>query len=312
MAKYLSLDECPTGGRVELFYTINSKDSFLESERPLLVKTGKITPKVKVFIDSSGSMNDIESDIENKVNNTLIVKPLIFRYNDERWINWLRSSLSEEESLALIFIDESSPYLHPNNWTTDLAEFLVSWNSSPKSYAHVFVINDEVELSSLLIQQVSSAFESLKETGYSFSINNPSSIAFSPGRQVRKGTFVVNLSTANGKAEVKINSPIDNFLKTIKGGYQIEVFSCPSFNVDTMIEMKVADIEIPEWMFRGPVITAKSNKEINVKFNCGEGCPLSAFEIESRYPPGWECFPYADAIEAIEKTNNSLAQILRG
>lgn len=310
MAKYLSLEECPAGGRIELFYTINSRDESLESQRPLLVKVGKKTPKVKVFIDSSGSMGDIKSDIENGVKNTLVLEPEILYPYDERWIDWLHSSLSEEESLTLIFIDESSPYLYPNNWVTDLAEFLASWNPSPKSYAHVFVINDEGEYSSLLAQQVSSAFSSLKQTGYSFSITNSSSIAFSPKR---RGTGTSgNDSPPPPKAKVRVNNPIDNFLETIKGGYQIEIFSCPPFNIDTMIEMKAVDIEIPDWMFRGPIVTAKSNQEIKVKFNCGEGCSLSAFEIESKYPPGWECFPYAEALEAVEKINNSLAQILRG
>jgi hypothetical protein len=309
MAKYLSLDECPVEGRVELLYTINSKNELLVSERPLLVKTGKTTPKVKVFIDSSGSMADMQSDIENEINNALITEPTILYPYNERWIDWLHSSLSGEESVALIFINESSPYSYPDNWITDLAEFLASWNPSPRSYAHVFVINDEGQLSSLLAQQVSSAFSSLKQTGYSFSIINFPSIAFSPRRGEGSGTSGSSSPPPQG-IKVRVNSSIDNFLKTIKGGYQIEIFSCPPFNIDTMIEMKAVDIEIPDWMFVGPIITAKSDREIEIKFNCGEGCPISAFEIQSRYPPGWECFPYSEAIETVERINNSLAQIL--
>ncbi len=305
MAKYLSLSECLH--EVEFLYTINNREKKLFSTRPLLVKTSTITPTPIIYIDRSGSMSDIEQDILYGISDSLIDPQTIFP-GDERWINWIYLSLHpEKETLALIFIDESSPYLNEDYWRRDLVNLLSTWTSTPKSYAHVFIINDEGEYSSLLISQVSSAFSLLKETGYSYSIISASTIAqlVRPGEQ---GTMT-NPLNRNPPEKTKIKSPLSSILRKFAKGYLIEIFACPLYNLDVMIQMFSSSQEIPDWMFL-PIITAKSSTEIEVKFNCGEGCSISAFEIPSRWPPGWECFPYSEAIEGTRKINDFLAKII--
>ncbi len=296
---------------MRLFYTVNGKNDFLDSTNPLLVKEGKAVPlKTTVFIDDSGSMTDIDDNIVAAIaDEAPSSADILFPY-DERWILWIEKSLSpSSESLALIFIDESSFYLYTPHWLADLEFFLNRWKKSPKSYAHVFVINDEGEYSLLLAEQVSAAFSRLTVTGYSYSVNSPDSLLGTPPGGRGTGDSYREPDPRK-KIFTKTAGAISRFLRTIPGGYLMEVFAAPSFNKEAILTMKANNQPIPDWMFHGPILTERSENEINITFGCDGRCDTESFELESNVPPGYDCFSYQVAIDWLEEMNSSCEQIL--
>ncbi|WP_254010160.1 hypothetical protein [Limnofasciculus baicalensis] len=252
-------------------------------------------------------MDDVKEDIASSVKDSLFASCRIVYPKDERWLIWIKSALFfEEESVALVFMDESTPYKKDSEWKEDLAHFLPAWTPLPKSYAHIFLIDDEGEASSELIEQTNEAFRFLGHTGYSFSVHKTEDVVTSIERG-GGGTSFDHKTQGNPRKPVATRGAINRFLDTIEGGYRMEVFSAPSFNVADILAMKANNQPIPDWMFRGPILTEMSSQAIDVEFECNSRCPIGSFEIESNTPP--ECFPYQVAIDSIRELNKYLFQL---